>query len=162
MNTGVEYSTGEILFFLHGDTIVPKNFDTIIRTTLKESRDTILGAFSFQTDVENLFGMKLMNRVTNWRSRMFQLPYGDQGLFLLKKDFIENCGFADMNFFEDFEFVTKIQKKGFVRIANVPTITSSRRWIKKGVFYSVFLNQILVILYLFGATPDQLGHLYYS
>eukprot|EP01080_Neovahlkampfia_damariscottae_P000986 gene986-9893_t len=137
MNTGAEYSTGDILFFLHGDTIVPKHFDTIIRTTLIESRDTIMGAFSFQTDIDNLFGMKLMNRVTNWRSRMLQLPYGDQGLFINKQVFIDNGGFPDIDFFEDFQFVRRIQKKGFIRIANAPAITSSRRWIKKGVFYSI-------------------------
>jgi uncharacterized protein len=162
MNAGAHYATGEILLFLHGDSLVPKNYDTMIRSTLKESSDTILGAFSFETDNENLMGMSLLNRMTNWRCRMLQLPYGDQGLFLFKKKFDEIGGFSDINFFEDFEFVRKLQKNGFIRILNSPLITSSRRWVKKGVFYSVFLNQWLIICYYFGTSTDQLAKWYYS
>ncbi|MGC1516042.1 MAG: glycosyltransferase, partial [Maribacter sp.] len=31
MNYGAAYATGEVLFFLHGDTIPPKNFDAAIQ-----------------------------------------------------------------------------------------------------------------------------------
>lgn len=157
MNFGAKNSSGDILLFLHADTIVPTHFDTMIRETVK-LRKTSLGAFSFGVS-SDIYGIKTMEKFTNWRCRQLQLPYGDQGLFLYKKDF---KGYKEIPFMEDYEFVKRYQEEGIVRILNSPCITSARRWEKNGVFYSVFLNQIFILLYNFGVSPQTLKLWYYG
>ncbi len=79
---------GHVLLFLHADTRLPTDyiaahvFDTLM------DRSTVLGAFRFATDIRTP-AMRWIAFWTNLRSKWLQLPYGDQGLFLRRTDFLE-------------------------------------------------------------------------
>ena len=49
MNAGALVATGDILLFLHADTRLPAQFDTIVRTTLAQP-SVIAGAFALRID----------------------------------------------------------------------------------------------------------------
>jgi rSAM/selenodomain-associated transferase 2/rSAM/selenodomain-associated transferase 1 len=161
MNAGASFATGEILFFLHGDSLVPSNFDTMIRHCLLK-RGCSLGAFSFSVDEKALSGKNLLERMTNWRANVLQLPYGDQGIFLYKKNFIKLNGFLEIKLMEDFEFVTRCQKLGKVVILNAPIVTSARRYKKMGIFNTTLTNQMIIVFYYCGVAPETLSKFYYS
>ena len=72
--------SGDVLLFLHADTRPPDHFVECIFMTLM-NQGTIAGAFRFKTDLDRPL-MKVIEYMTNMRSRVFNLPYGDQGLFL--------------------------------------------------------------------------------
>jgi hypothetical protein len=39
-------------------------------------------------------------------------------------------------------------------------ITSARRWLKKGVFQTTVINQLMILGYLLGISPQQLANWY--
>ncbi|MEY3223137.1 MAG: hypothetical protein RLZZ203_1993, partial [Cyanobacteriota bacterium] len=41
-----------------------------------------------------------------------------------------------------------------------PVITSPRRWLKKGILQTTILNQIIVIAYLLGVSPNRICNWY--
>ncbi|NES74001.1 MAG: glycosyltransferase, partial [Okeania sp. SIO2D1] len=54
MNTGAAIATGDILLFLHGDSLLPVAYDKLIRTSLA-SPDIIAGAFYLRIDEQGIF-----------------------------------------------------------------------------------------------------------
>ncbi len=158
LNRGADMAKGDVLFFLHADTHPPDDFVKCIFTTLM-NQGTIAGAFRFKTDLDRPM-MKVIEHVTNMRSRIFNLPYGDQGLFLSKKVFDAVGGFPDVHVAEDLCFVRRLAKHGRIRIAPVPVVTSARRWRQKGLVYTTLINSIILMGCLLGVPPERLAPLY--
>ena len=87
MNIGAELATGEILLFLHADTILPPNFATMVREVLISRASTpIAGAFRLQIDAPQ-WRLRLVEWGVNYRSKLAQMPYGDQAIFLTAETF---------------------------------------------------------------------------
>ena len=94
MNQGAMAATGDILIFLHGDTLLPPGFDWLVREALLKP-NTIAGAF--ELGIRGGAGsLRVVEKMVNWRSRYLQMPYGDQGIFLKAKIFEEVGGFPQM------------------------------------------------------------------
>lgn len=161
MNAGAAVASGDILLFLHADTLLPANFDTIVRHTLKDvpTPNIIAGAFELVIDAE-IKGIKLVEKMVSWRSRFFSLPYGDQAIFL-KADVFRNVGgFPELPIMEDFVFIGNLKKLGKIAIVPVPVITSGRRWQKLGVWKTTLINQITIVGYYLGVSPEKLARWY--
>ncbi|MBE9012342.1 TIGR04283 family arsenosugar biosynthesis glycosyltransferase [Pseudanabaenaceae cyanobacterium LEGE 13415] len=156
MNAGAEIATGEILLFLHADTQLPEGFDRMIRETLLAS---IAGAFQLKID-SDLLGVRWVERGVNYRSHFFQMPYGDQALFLRAELFHEMGGFPELPIMEDFEFVRRLRQKGRIAIVPHAVLTSGRRWEKYGVLRTTIVNQIVILAYFLGVSPAQIRHWY--
>jgi rSAM/selenodomain-associated transferase 2 len=158
MNTGAAVATGEILLFLHADTRLPMGFDEMLRKALQQV-GVVAGAFTLQIDAP-VFALRLVEWGVKWRSRLFQMPYGDQAIFITTALFKEIGCFPEISIMEDFELIQRLKRIGKIAIVSVPVITSARRWLQKGVFKTTLINQIVVIAYLFGVPPAQLRNLY--
>jgi rSAM/selenodomain-associated transferase 2 len=158
MNTGAAIASGEILLFLHADTRLPTGFDGMIRTALQQPR-TIAGAFALKIDSPH-WGLRLVEWGVKLRSHLWQMPYGDQAIFLTDKAFTEIGNFPQMPIMEDFELINRLKRVSKIAIIAVPVITSPRRWLKKGIFMTTILNQIIVIAYLFGVSPERIRKWY--
>lgn len=154
MNAGAAIATGDILLFLHGDTILPANFDNLIRETLEDSK-VIAGAFEIKIDSQRL-GVRLIERMVNLRSHFLSLPYGDQGIFITRAVFQDMGGFPNLPIMEDFELIRCLRKQGKIAIIPAPVMTSGRRWEKLGVVKTTVINQMIVIGYFLGIPPEQL------
>ncbi len=158
MNAGAANAEGESLLFLHGDTVLPENWDELVKDVLKKSADT-LGAFRLAVK-EKTIALNIMIFSANIRARIFSLPYGDQALFLSRTLFDSIDGFKEIPLMEDIEMVRMVKKIGKIKILNEPVVTSSRRWKKEGCFYSIARNQIFLFLYLIGIPAERLSRLY--
>ena len=156
MNAGAVIATGEILLFLHADTRLPDGFDRMIRETLSNA---IAGAFQLKIDAI-LPGLRWVERGVNWRSRYLQLPYGDQAIFLRAATFHEIGGFPNLPIMEDFEFVRTLKQRGKIKIVPHAVLTSGRRWQKLGVFRTTIVNQIVILAYLLGVSPQRIQQWY--
>ncbi|WP_373538360.1 TIGR04283 family arsenosugar biosynthesis glycosyltransferase [Chamaesiphon sp.] len=164
MNAGALVATGEILLFLHADTLLPPEFDMMIRTVMQSpnsagSKVAVAGAFELQID-DPAIGLRSIERGVNWRSRFLQLPYGDQAIFLRSKTFDRIGGFLELPIMEDFDLVRRLKQLGHITIIPVPVITSARRWLKKGILKTTLINQVIIIAYLLGVSPHQLMRWY--
>ncbi|MBD2526551.1 TIGR04283 family arsenosugar biosynthesis glycosyltransferase [Nostoc sp. FACHB-133] len=154
MNAGVVAASGNILLFLHADTRLPTGFDDMIRTALQQP-GTVAGAFKLRIDAP-LLSLRWVEWGVNMRSHFCQMPYGDQAIFLTKKVFQQIGGFAELPIMEDFELIRCLKSIGRIVIIPTPVVTSARRWLQKGVFKTTLLNQIVIIAYLLGVSPERI------
>ena len=88
MNAGAKIASGDILYFLHVDTFPPKNFDSLILTTVTKNKES--GCFRMAFDSSHLF----LNFFA-WFSKLnYQICRGgDQSLFITKILFQKIQGF---------------------------------------------------------------------
>ena len=154
MNKGAMLANGEILLFLHADTRLPPGFDVMIRTVLQKT-GTVAGAFALRIDAE-VASLRLVEWGVNMRSRFWQMPYGDQAIFLTKDVFNKIGNFPELPFMEDFEIMRRLKRIGRITIISVPVITSARRWLQKGIWKTTLINQIVIIAYLLRVPPQRI------
>jgi hypothetical protein len=98
MNQGAEVATGEILCFLHADTLVPDDLVAIIEQTLADKTVAAGGFISLMTGEKiTRWGVSLHNFVKSYyapllfRPHLFfqglRLLFGDQVIFARRADF---------------------------------------------------------------------------
>jgi rSAM/selenodomain-associated transferase 2 len=159
MNLGASLAAGEILIFLHADTLLPPDALELIETAMENS-SCIAGAFDLAIDSERPV-FRLIEKAASLRSRMTRIPYGDQTIFIRKSDFRELGGFRDIPIMEDVEIMQRIKKrKGKICIIGRAVMTSPRRWEKEGIVYTTLRNWLLIALYFCGAKPEKLIRFY--
>lgn len=158
MNTGAAMAGGEILLFLHADTRLPAGFDRFIHQTLSQPR-VIAGAFELKIDA-TMVGLRLVEWGVKWRSRLLQLPYGDQGIFLRASTFQQTGGFPELPIMEDFAFVQELRQLGRIAIVPATVLTSGRRWQKMGVLRTTLMNQWIILAYFLGISPARIARWY--
>ena len=158
MNAGAAEATGDILLFVHADTLLPEGFGEHVRRVLS-APGVAAGAFEFSVD-SHPSGMRQIERLANWRSKKLQMPYGDQALFLEASTFHRAGGFPEMPIMEDFEFVRRLRRQGRIATAPAPAVSSARRWVERGVLRTSLLNQVIIVAYLLGVSPERLARWY--
>ncbi len=159
MNLGASLAAGDILIFLHADTILPHDALELIETAM-EDISCIAGAFDLAIDSERP-AFRLIEKAASFRSRMTRIPYGDQTIFIRKSGFRDLGGFNNIPIMEDVEFMRSIKKgKGKICIIGTAVLTSPRRWEKEGIVYTTLRNWLLIALYLCGVKPEKLIRFY--
>jgi rSAM/selenodomain-associated transferase 2/rSAM/selenodomain-associated transferase 1 len=158
MNAGAAQSVADVLLFLHADTRLPDNFDLKVMAAVNQD-NFCAGAFSLGID-SDVRGLRFIERVANWRSRFFQMPYGDQALFVCRDLFNEIGGFPDIPIMEDFELIRRLRRKGKISILPESVRTSPRRYLNFGILKTWFLNQIIIAAYFMGIAPERLARWY--
>ena len=159
MNIGASLAAGEILIFLHADTLLPPDALELIETAMEDS-SCIAGAFDLAIDSARPV-FRLIEKAASLRSRMTRIPYGDQTIFIRKRDFRDLGGFNNIPVMEDVEFMQRIKKrKGKICIIGRAVLTSPRRWEKEGIVYTTLRNWLLIALYFCGVKPEKLIRFY--
>jgi len=155
MNAGAALAEGDILLFLHADTRLPGDFEQQVGQTLSAPRVSA-GAFHLAID-GSLIGLRTIERVANWRSRLLQMPYGDQALFMRRDLFWELGGFPPIPIMEDFDLVRRLKRRGRIALAPGRAQTSNRRWRRLGAIKTWLINQAIIAAYYAGVPPHRLA-----
>ncbi len=157
-NLGAASARGRVLLFLHADTLLPVHYVDHIFETLLPKR-TAAGAFQFKTDCRvPLIGA--VEWMTNVRARLFQLPYGDQALFLKRPLFEASGGFPVVPIAEDLFMLRRLRKQGRIRIAEAEAVTSGRRWEHLGVIRTTLINWMIMSGCLLRISPQAMASWY--
>jgi len=159
MNAGAAAAKGEILLFLHADTLLPPPALEQILIALKQPQ--VVGG-AFDLGISSIrWGFRLIETIASLRSRITRIPYGDQAIFITKVAFERLGGFGEIPIMEDVDLMRRVKKTG-QKIAIIPlkVLTSPRRWEKEGLFFSTLRNWILISLYLLGVSPQRLAKFY--
>ena len=154
MNAGADMATGQVLLFLHADTCLPVGFDVYVRWTLARPR-VVAGAFELGITGEGS-GLRWIERVANWRSHTFQMPYGDQAIFLSRQRFHDLGGFKKLPIMEDYELIKRLSRRGYISTVPLPVLTSGRRWKNMGIVKTWLINQTMVAGYHLNVPPHLL------
>lgn len=159
MNNGAKAASGDILCFLHADTIASEFIDEQILSSLHGAKN-IWGFFNIK-----LSGYSWQFRIIEWlinkRSCLSHVATGDQGIFVSRDSFNKLSGFLDIPLMEDIELSKRLRKISKpLCIKNQPLITSSRRWQKHGIMRSVLLMWQLRLRYFLGTPAATLARAY--
>jgi rSAM/selenodomain-associated transferase 2 len=157
-NAGAAAADGKVLLFLHADTLLPDDFGEQVFVTLM-AHQVVAGAFQFKTDYDH-WGMRLIEKIVRLRSTLFQMPYGDQALFLPKNTFEKVGGFPSVSIAEDLYLVRRLSKLGRIALAPGAVVASARRWRNIGILRVTLINYVIAIGCLVGIDPQKLAPLY--
>lgn len=127
MNLGAKESHGDILFFLHCDSELPRRFPAEIRRVMKDHR---AGCFGIAFHSRNFF-MFTCRVISNHRVKDRKVMFGDQGIFIDRDLFFEVGMFPDLPIMEDYQFSLTLKDKGVrLGMARRRIYTSDRRFPK--------------------------------
>lgn len=154
MNAGAALARGRILLFLHADTTLPENFADKVENALLVD-GVVGGAFSLEI-AGGRWSLAAIAFFANLRSRLLQLPYGDQALFTEARTFHSLGGFPELPIMEDAVFVRRLAGLGRILILPEAVITSARRWEHLGVLRTTLINQMILIGYGCGVPATTL------
>jgi len=160
LNAGAAAATGRWLWFVHADSRAPHGWLAAFRA-LDAAADVAGGAFTFALD-SAAWQARLLERAVALRVRWFNLPYGDQGLFVRRCIFESLGGFAPLPLMEDVEFVRRLTRSGRVRHLTLRLTTSARRWEREGWLRRSARNLTTLSLYALGVSPERLARRYYD
>ena len=147
MNSGATCAKGEILLFLHADCVLSGEYVLKIRQIF-DSGIFVGGAFKIRLLSEKS-PYRLIEMGINFRSKVFKLPYGDQGLFVKRSIFEKLGGFREMPVCEDLDFICRLKKCGRIAILNDRIFSSVRMWKNHGILRTSLRNQLLLASYMF-------------
>lgn len=158
LNYGARLAVGRVLLFLHADTRMPSGFAGPLLQCLNDPA-ILAGAFSLAIDKAGA-GLKFIEQCANLRARLFQLPYGDQAIFIRRDDFRQLGGFPETPILEDFLFIRKTKKQGRIAILPQAVLTSARRWRRLGIIRTTLINQLVLLGFYAGVPLHKLSALY--
>lgn len=165
LNRGVANSRGEVLLFLHADTLLPDDFARRVRRALSDPR-VVGGAFDFKFAPHpkhhgmNHFSLLIVTLCNRMRYRWSRNFYGDQGVFVRREVFDRLGGFPQVQLMEDLRFSAAMNRAGRTAILSPPVRTSARRFIHNGVMRQLFRDMMILSCDSFGMSPQGLWERY--
>lgn len=132
-NVGAENAIGDYLWFLHADTELSQQAVEQAEAFIqRNSRDVAYFNLRFASDGPAL---TILNAIgANLRSRLFNLPFGDQGFLVAKSTWNQVGPFnITLKAGEDLDWVVRARRSGFKLIRLSASLrTSARKYQKNG------------------------------
>ena len=155
LNAGAKAATGDILLFLHADSLLP---DGALSLAARQLDDPGIsgGAFGVAFGPSASLALRATGLLINARSRAFRVATGDQAIFCRREDYIRAGGFPEWPLFEDMEFVSRLRRRGRFVVGPLDVTISPRRWETFGVGRTNLLMCALYAGYRCGIRPATL------
>ena len=158
MNAGAHIAQGDILLFLHADTLLPTTAEQQITLALGTT-SRVWGRFAVEIQ-GRAWMLKIVALLMNTRSCLTGIATGDQAIFMFRHAFIQVGGFPDLPLMEDISLSQRLLTLSRPVCLTSKVMTSGRRWEKKGVWRTIFLMWRLRWAYWRGVPADQLAQIY--
>ena len=156
MNLGAAAATGDVLLFLHADTVLPPGALMAAEQALRPGYHRC-GAFRLKLDSENAW-LRFVAWTANIRNVFTGTPYGDQAIFIKTALFRALGGYAELPIMEDVDLVRRARLAGGRPvILKDYVVSSARRWEKDGLLAVTLTHHALRLLYFFGVAPEKLA-----
>ncbi|MEL6250037.1 MAG: TIGR04283 family arsenosugar biosynthesis glycosyltransferase [Cyanobacteria bacterium J06626_18] len=173
MNVGAEVATGEILCFVHGDTLVPDDLVTVVRQTLANPAIAGGGFISVMAGAQTTcWGVTLHNALKTYYAPLLFRPYrffrdglrvlfGDQVIFCRRQDFWACGGFdVTLPIMEDADLCLRLSQLGRIRQLNRVVQSSDRRVAQWGTLKANFIYLAIGSLWAVGVSATWLKQFY--
>jgi rSAM/selenodomain-associated transferase 2 len=156
MNSGAELATGDVLLFLHADTVLPEGAEQILSEI---EGDTFWGRFDVRLSGERLI-FRIIESMMNLRSRITSVATGDQAIFIKRSLFEKVGGYPEIALMEDIAISKQLRRVVKPVCVRNKVVTSSRRWEDRGIIKTIFLMWKLRLYYFFGMSPQKISRMY--
>ncbi len=158
LHQGAIAANGEILWFLHADTIPDSIAIENMKSALNDQK-IVGGNFTICFD-----GNSLAARFLSWlypNLRKIGLLYGDSAIFVRREIYQKIGGFKPLQLFEDLEFTNNLKRCGQFAYLSAKVTTSSRRFENRSFIFTFAKWSIFQGLYWLGVNPAYLAKSYY-
>ncbi len=155
MNYAAKFARGEVLQFIHADTIPPKSYYLDIKTAIEHNH--VAGCFTYRFDSNHLL-LKINAFCT--RFDKIWCRGGDQAIFITKDVFEEFNGYPNFLIMEEYELIKQIQAKYSFKIIKKDAIVSARKYNQNGYFKVQFTNLKIFNMYNQGASQEEMANYY--
>jgi rSAM/selenodomain-associated transferase 2 len=158
LNYGAANAHGDILVFLHADTVVSTDMFAMLRKCFRHPRvkiGTCRLAFDRRHPLLRLYAYcaRLESPCTT---------FGDQCIVCRKSFFELNGEFPEWPLFEDVAFLHSARRKTEIHFFPTTVVTSARKFVRNGIIRQQFRNAALLTLYAVGVSPLRLARMYYQ
>jgi len=159
LRAGAAVARGEILLFLHADSVFPSGGLSAIAAALDGDPAIPGGNFRVVFDIDTPFTRRLA-AIYAW-IRRFALYYGDSGIFVRREVYDKIGGVKPMALMEDYEFIRRLERAGRTcRIDDPPLVTSARRFANRPWPAALWGWMKIHLLYWLGVSPGRLARIY--
>ena len=150
---GAAAARGELLFFLHADTLPPEDAGALLARWFARP-EVRIGTFRLSFDAAGPF-----LRACTWCTRIDSMftRFGDQGIASRRDLYDDLGGFAAWPLFEDVELLRRARRVTRVWSFPASVTTSARRFRARGPLRQQWLNARLLLRFLAGTPPHQLA-----
>lgn len=155
LRKGANAASGDWLLFLHADTVLPNGWTETVRPHL-DFPDRA-ACFELAFDIDGI-APRFVAGWANFRTRVFGLPYGDQGLLISRSLFDKIGGYPDIPLMEDVAIARAL--KGQLSRLPASVTTSAEKYIRDGWMRRGAHNWSVLAMYLLGVDPEELARDY--
>lgn len=160
LNRGAAHANGNILWFLHADTI--PHIDSIcLILKVMQDKNIVGGGFEYNLGTSRK-SLQFISWFSNRKNIFLKRIYGDMGIFVRKNIFNQIDGFPENHLMEDFEFSRRLRKVGKIRILPQQITTSPRDWYKEGFLKKISKDTFIRMAYCMHVDNQILYNWYYG
>ena len=158
MNAGATAATGEVLWFLHADSLLPPTPLDDIRAALA---DPLLAGGCFRIRIPSSHAIyRVSDSLGNLGVDVFRIALGDHGIFCRRAAFEAVGGYPQVPVMEDAEFYRRLRRVGAVRQLRSVIQTSPRRYQRHGPYRTTLIYGLILALYTARVPIPFLSRLY--
>ncbi|NOX74175.1 MAG: glycosyltransferase [Alphaproteobacteria bacterium] len=155
MRQGAEMAQGAWLLFLHSDTWLDEGWSAAVISHLRQHEQAACFRLRFRAKGRPA---RIVAGWANLRTRVFGLPYGDQGLLISRALYDQIGGFQDIPLMEDVAIARKLKRR-LVMLDGV-ALTNADKYIQGGWFRQGARNFWTLLRYFAGVSPENLAKRY--
>jgi len=159
MNAGARAARGDVLLFLHADTLLPDGALAAVEAAAGDP-GVVGGRFDVRFDNSRRV-FRMIAWFMNQRSRWSGISTGDQAIFVCREPFDALGGYPDMPLMEDVDLCRRLKRRGRMAALRLSVTTSARKWEREGAIRTILLMWALRFLYMAGVPPARLHRWYY-
>ena len=153
MNSAAAVAAGDILFFLHADSLPARDALARIRSLLQNPK--ILGGAFEHRFLETTWSLRAISWINRSRYRLTRNYYGDQGIFVRATVFRNLGGYRDLGLMEDLDLSQRLKRHGRTALIRAPMVTSGRRFIDRGPWRTFVVIVWLLFLHTLGLDTQR-------
>ncbi|TMV09607.1 glycosyltransferase [Ruegeria sediminis] len=154
LRRGCAAAKGDWLLVLHADSVLEPGWAQAVLSHLETTPRPAAFRLGFRAKG---FWPLWVAGWANLRSRVFGLPYGDQGLLVSRSDYDAAGGYPDQPLMEDVALVRALPRAGLLPAR---ALTSAERYRRSGWLRRGARNLWTLARYFLGVDPERLAQAY--
>ncbi|AAV94540.1 TIGR04283 family arsenosugar biosynthesis glycosyltransferase [Ruegeria pomeroyi] len=152
---GCDAARGDWLLVLHADTLPDPGWAGVVADHIAAREDAACFRLAFRARGP---GAAWVAGWANLRTRLFGLPYGDQGLLIRRRDYQTAGGYPDQLLMEDVHLVRALSRAPVLLPHRA--LTGAERYLRSGWLRRGARNLWTLMRYFAGTDPEALARAY--